>query len=152
LCEADRDSYNKGREQALKPSAKERWQNMASGNLMEFTTENWEREVVNTDKPVLVDFWAPYCAPCKAMLPAVVNVAKQFGDKVKVGKLNVEENQEIAIRYGISGIPQLWVFKGGWMPQQQVSGPQREESIVRMLNRALEPEPQPAPASESPAA
>ncbi|HZT81196.1 MAG TPA: thioredoxin [Gemmataceae bacterium] len=110
---------------------------MASANMVEFTSANWEQEVVNSDKPVLVDFWAPWCGPCRMLAPAVERVAEQFAGRVKVGKLNTDENQDIAIRYGIMTIPQLFVFKGGAEPVQRLAGLQREDAIVKMLNGVL---------------
>jgi thioredoxin 1 len=111
---------------------------MANPNVVEFTSANWEQEVVNSDKPVLVDFWAPWCGPCRMLGPTVDRVAEQFAGRVKVGKLNTDDNQDIAIRYGINGIPQLLVFKGGDRPREQLAGVQREDVIAKVLNRALE--------------
>jgi len=111
---------------------------MASLNVIELTTANWEKEVVQSDKPVLVDFWAPWCGPCRMLAPTVDKIAEQFAGKVKVGKLNTDENQEIAIKYGISAIPALLLFKGGDKPIDKQIGNQPMENIVKMLNRALE--------------
>jgi thioredoxin 1 len=111
---------------------------MASANVMEFTADNWEQEVVKSDKPVLVDFWAPWCGPCRALAPAVDRIADQFAGRVKVGKLNIDDNESVAVKYGITSIPRLLVFKGGDQPKDQLVGAQREEVIGKMLNRALE--------------
>jgi len=111
---------------------------MASPNVIELTTANWEKEVVQSDKPVLVDFWAPWCGPCRMLAPTVDKIAEQFAGKVKVGKLNTDENQEIAIKYGISAIPALLLFKGGDKPIDKQIGNQPMENIVKMLNRTLE--------------
>ena len=80
---------------------------MASANVVELTTDNWEQEVVNSDKPVLVDFWAPWCGPCRALAPTIDKLAAQFAGKVKVGKLNTDDSPDVAVRYAISGIPQV---------------------------------------------
>ncbi|MDQ1283723.1 MAG: thioredoxin 1 [Patescibacteria group bacterium] len=78
-----------------------------------FTDQNFENEVIKSDKPVLVDFWAPWCGPCQVMGPIVEELATEMGDKVKIGKLDVDENGETAQKYGIMSIPSLKVFKGG---------------------------------------
>src|SRR5882757_6738944 len=80
---------------------------MASANVLELTTGNWEDEVVKSDKPVLVDFWAVWCGPCRQLGPTIDKIANVFAGKVKVGKLNTDQAQEIAIRHRISAIPQL---------------------------------------------
>jgi thioredoxin 1 len=111
---------------------------MASANVVELTKDNWEQEVVNSDKPVLVDFWAPWCGPCRALAPTIDKIAEQFAGKVKVGKLNTDENQEVAIRYAISGIPQVLIFKGGDQPREKSVGLVPEANLVKLLNRVLE--------------
>jgi thioredoxin 1 len=110
---------------------------MASANIIELTTENWEAEVAQSTLPVLVDFWAPWCGPCRALAPTVDRVADQFVGKVKVGKLNVDDAQEIAVRYGIHSIPQLLYFHGGDRPREKQVGAQAESNIVKTLNRLL---------------
>jgi thioredoxin 1 len=110
---------------------------MASANVFELTTENWESEVVNSDIPVLVDFWAPWCGPCRMLAPTIDRIADQFAGKVKVGKLNTDDNQDVAVRYAISGIPQLLFFKGGDKPQERLVGVQAEATLVKTLNRIL---------------
>ena len=87
----------------------------------EFTTENWDKEVLKSDKPVLVDFWAPWCGPCRMQGPIVEQLADEVGDKAVVGKLNSDENPEIAARYGIQGIPTLLVFEKG-KPKKEFAG------------------------------
>src|SRR5262245_43678739 len=110
---------------------------MASANIIELTLENWEKEVAQSDLPVLVDFWAPWCGPCRMLAPTIDKVADQFAGKVKVGKLNTDDAQEIAIRYAISGIPQLLYFQGGDRPRERQVGVQSESNIVKTLNRLL---------------
>ena len=110
---------------------------MASANVVELTTENWETEVVNSNVPVLVDFWAPWCGPCRMLAPTIDRLADQFAGKVKVGKLNTDDNQDVAVRYAISGIPQLLFFKGGDKPQDRLVGVQAEATLVKTLNRLL---------------
>src|SRR5271167_1992084 len=95
---------------------------MASANVIELTPENWDREVVKSDKPVLVDFWAPWCGPCRQLGPTIDRIADQFAGKVKVGKLNVDENSDLAIKYDVTTIPRVLVFKGSDKPLHQIVG------------------------------
>jgi thioredoxin 1 len=111
---------------------------MASANVVELTAANWDKEVVQSDKPVLVDFWAVWCGPCRALAPTIDRVADQFAGKVKVGKLNTDDSPEIAVRYGISSIPQVMIFKGSDQPLERTVGVQPEATLVKMVNRVLE--------------
>jgi thioredoxin 1 len=111
---------------------------MASKNVMELTTANWEQEVVKSDVPVLVDFWAPWCGPCRALAPTIDRIAEQFAGRVKVGKLNTDDNSDVAIRYGITSIPQVLIFKGGDQPREKVVGLTPEPALVKAINRVLE--------------
>lgn len=77
------------------------------------TTENFEKEVLKSDKLALVDFWATWCGPCKMIAPVVSEIAEQYKDKLKVGKVNVDEQGDLAIKYGIESIPTLIIFKDG---------------------------------------
>lgn len=110
---------------------------MASPNVHEFTTDNWQSEVVGSSIPVLVDFWAPWCGPCRALSPTIDKVADQFAGKVKVGKVNVDENGDLAAQYGINTIPRLMVFKGSSTPVQTVNGSMNEAAMTQMLNGVL---------------
>jgi len=84
-----------------------------SDQITHVTDESFEPEVLKSDVPVLVDYWAEWCGPCKAVAPVLDEVAKQYGAKLKIAKLNVDENQEIPKKYGIRGIPTLMLFKNG---------------------------------------
>ncbi len=110
---------------------------MASANVIELTSANWEAEVVKSEVPVLVDFWAPWCGPCRVLGPTIDRVADQFAGRVKVGKLNTDDNQELAVRYRVSGIPLLLFFHGGDEPKQRLVGVQPEGELVKALNRML---------------
>lgn len=80
---------------------------------MEFTDQNFSIEVLQSDKPVMVDFWAVWCGPCKMIAPFIEELAGEFEGKAKVGKLDVDNNQETAIKYGVRSIPTVLIFKGG---------------------------------------
>src|SRR5438132_4510129 len=110
---------------------------MASANVMEFTTDNWEQEGVKSDKPVLVDFWAPWCGPCRQLTPIVEKIATQFAGKAKVGKVNVDDNQDLAVKYGVNTIPRVFVFKGSDQPLHQIVGLVSEGELTKLLNGAL---------------
>ena len=86
---------------------------MTSQFLGVATDDNFESEVLKSDKPVLIDFWAPWCGPCKAIGPVVEELAEKFQDSVKIMKLNVDENQKTAVNYGVRSIPTLILFKEG---------------------------------------
>ncbi|MSR32672.1 MAG: thioredoxin [Gemmataceae bacterium] len=111
---------------------------MASQNVITLTSENWQSEVTQSPVPVLVDFWAAWCGPCRALGPTIEKLADQFAGKAKIGKLNTDDHQDIAIRYGISSIPAILIFKGGEEPVDRTVGVRPEAEFVRMLNRQLE--------------
>jgi thioredoxin 1 len=110
---------------------------MANQHVMEFTTENWDTEVAKSDKPVLVDFWAPWCGPCRALAPTIDKIAEQYAGKLKVGKLNTDDNQDLAVKFGISGIPQVLIFKGSDQPRERVVGLTPERELVKVIDRVL---------------
>lgn len=103
---------------------------------MEFNKDNFDAEVVKSDVPVLVDFWAPWCGPCKMIGPIIEELATEFDGKAKVGKVNVDDNQELAGSFGIRGIPTVMLFKGGEVVNQFV-GLKPKEDLVAALNDAM---------------
>jgi thioredoxin 1 len=110
-----------------------------SENVVVLTSENWKKEVMEADGPVLVDFWASWCAPCRMIAPAVEQVAEAFAGRAKVGKLNVDENPEIAGEFGIRSIPTLLVFKDGKVAEQRVGAlphPMIAEMVEKQLSTA----------------
>ncbi len=109
---------------------------MAGGNILEFSDQNFEQEVLTSDKPVLVDFWAEWCAPCRMIAPAVEAIAAEYAGRAKVGKLNVDENQSITSRYNIRSIPTLLVFKDGQIKEQMV-GTTSKANLAKLLDKNL---------------
>jgi thioredoxin 1 len=110
---------------------------MAGQNVLEFSAANWDEEVLKSEQPVLVDFWAPWCGPCRALGPTIDKIATQFAGRVKVGKLNTDDNPDVAVKYGISGIPQVLLFKGGGEPRERLVGLQSENALVKVVDRVL---------------
>ena len=99
---------------------------------LKITSENFEREVLNSDKPVLIDFWAPWCGPCRMLSPTISEIAEEYKDKVKVGKVNVDEEGELATIFRVSSIPLLVVMKNGKVVNSTV-GVRPKSQIVGML-------------------
>ena len=95
--------------------------------------ENFNKEVLNSEKPVLVDFWATWCGPCKMIAPIISEISEEFNNKVKVGKVNVDEEKELAIKYEISSIPTLVIFKNGKISKTLI-GFRPKEEIKEVLN------------------
>lgn len=98
---------------------------------------NFEQEVLKSDTPVLVDFWAPWCAPCRIISPAVEELAKEYEGKLKVGKMNVDDNPQSASKFGVMSIPTLIVFKNG-APAQTIIGAQGKDKLKKTIDEVLE--------------
>ena len=105
-------------------------------NLIEFTDDNFDTEVLKSNLPVLVDFWAEWCGPCKMIGPIVEEIASDYAGKVKVGKVNVDFNNQVAMQYGIRGIPALLVFKSGAVANQIV-GAVPKNNITQILDEVI---------------
>ncbi|MCA1564469.1 MAG: thioredoxin [Acidobacteria bacterium] len=95
---------------------------------------NFDAEVLQSDRPVLVDFWAAWCAPCRMIAPTVAQVAEKYADSARVVKLNVDENPNVPQKYGIKGIPTLILFKNG-KEEERVVGATSKEAISRMIDK-----------------
>ncbi len=109
---------------------------MASENVIEFTDQNFEQEVVKSEVPVLVDFWAEWCMPCRMLAPTIEKLAKEYEGKVKVGKLDTDANRDVSLKFGISAIPTVILFKGGEVVQRFV-GLRPEKDFKAALDAAV---------------
>jgi thioredoxin 1 len=106
-------------------------------NVIEFNDQNFESEVEKSDLPVLVDFWAVWCGPCKAIAPVIAEIADEYAGRVKVGKLDVDNNSQTAVKFGIRSIPTLLIMKNGSVVNQMV-GAVPKNNIESLLNETLE--------------
>ena len=105
-------------------------------NTVEITDSNFETEVEKSDVPVLIDFWAAWCGPCRALAPTVDQIAEEYKGRVKVGKLDVDANSSLSARFQIRGIPTLLLFKGGQVKEQLV-GAVPKDTIVGAISKHL---------------
>ncbi len=107
-----------------------------AADILNVSDVTFEEEVLKAAVPVLVDFWAEWCMPCRMIAPAVESIAQTYGDKLKVAKLNVDENMKTPAKYGIRGIPTLLLFKNGELKESLI-GAQPREKIVELVTRHL---------------
>ena len=107
-----------------------------AGNIVEIGDSSFDAEVIKADKPVMVDFWAPWCGPCKAIGPVIEDLAQSFGDRIKFAKCNVDENPVTPVKFGIKAIPTLIFFKDGAMVEQ-ITGMVAKSKLEETLNRIL---------------
>jgi thioredoxin 1 len=109
---------------------------MAGQNVLEFTDATFDQEVLQSDQPFLVDFWAEWCMPCKMLAPTIEKLADDYVGRVKVGKLDTDANRQVAVKFGISAIPTVILFKGGEV-QAKVVGLKGEADFKSILDEAL---------------
>lgn len=109
-----------------------------NNDIVVLSDDNWKGEVIEAEGPVLVDFWAEWCPPCRMIAPAVDALATAYSGRAKVGKLNVDESPHVAASLGVRSIPTLLVFKGGKVVEQQI-GAVPQARIAEMLERQMEP-------------
>ena len=105
-------------------------------NVTAFTDGTWEQDVLKSDKPVLIDFWAEWCAPCRMMAPTIDALASEYEGKAKVGKLNVDENTEVSAKYQIRGIPTVLIIKNGEVAEQVV-GVTSKDNLSKLIDKHL---------------
>ncbi|MSU57476.1 MAG: thioredoxin [Pedosphaera sp.] len=110
---------------------------MASPLIVTLTQDNFAQEITQSPVPVLVDFWAEWCGPCKMIAPALDELADEFAGKVKIAKLNVDTEQSLAVEYRVSGIPMFLLFKGGQISAQQVGISGGKAKLKSLLEGAL---------------
>jgi thioredoxin 1 len=106
-------------------------------NITQITDTNWDKEVLQSNIPVLIDFWAEWCGPCHALAPTVDSIAQSYAGRMKVGKLNVDENERTAARYGVRSIPTLILFEGGSVKEVLIGNRPKNE-IVQVLNKHVQ--------------
>ena len=109
---------------------------MAGNGIVEVTDANFDQDVLKSDKPVLVDFWATWCGPCRAIAPIVEELALDYQGRIKVGKMDVDSNSATPMRYNVRGIPTLLVFKDGQV-KEQIVGYVPKETIQKALDKQL---------------
>ncbi|HMP59718.1 MAG TPA: thioredoxin [Gemmatales bacterium] len=109
---------------------------MAGKNVLEFNSTNWQKEVLESNLPVLVDFWAVWCGPCRQLAPTIDQLADEYAGKAKVGKVNVDDAQDLAAQFRVSSIPQVFIFKGGQVVEKIV-GAEKKPVFQAALDRHL---------------
>ncbi|MGE5474938.1 MAG: thioredoxin [Ignavibacteriales bacterium] len=107
-----------------------------SGKIIDITSENFDNEVMNSSQPVLVDFWAEWCGPCRMMGPVIEQIAEQYPEKVKVGKVNVDSQVNLASKFRVMSIPTIMIFNNGEVIQQVV-GARTKDEFVNMLDDVI---------------
>lgn len=105
-------------------------------DVKQVSDESFDSEVLKSDLPVLIDFWAPWCGPCKAIAPVVEELAKEYAGRLKVVKMNVDDNPQTPSKYGVRGIPNLILFKGGQV-QDQIVGAVPKAHLVKAIDRVF---------------
>jgi thioredoxin 1 len=109
---------------------------MAAKNIVTLTSQNFDTEVIKSEQPILVDFWAEWCGPCKMLGPVLDELATEFDGRARIGKVNIDDHQDLAVQFGIQSIPTLLVFKGGQVVGQSV-GAKPKAALRQVLDAAV---------------
>lgn len=109
---------------------------MAAKNVVELNQTNWQQAVTDSQLPVIVDFWAVWCGPCRMIAPTIEQLADEYAGKVVIGKVNVDDNQELAAQFRINSIPQVYVFKNGEVVER-LAGAQPKSAYVAAVEKVL---------------
>jgi len=118
------------------PRSNDRKEETIVANVVQVTDATFDGEVLKADLPVLIDFWAPWCGPCKAIAPVVEQLSEEYAGRLKVVKMNVDDNPETPSRYGVRGIPNLIVFKGGQV-RDQIIGAVPKAQLVKAITAVV---------------
>lgn len=109
---------------------------MAGDKIINLTKENFDQEIAGPDKPMLVDFWASWCGPCRAVAPVMEQLSEEYDGKAKVGKVNVDEESELAAKFRVMSIPTVILFKNGQLVEK-IIGARAKEEFANMINRNI---------------
>jgi thioredoxin 1 len=123
---------------ANNPSSQHDEPSDTNGNIVTLTAANWQKEVMSSSVPVVVDFWAPWCGPCRQLAPTIERLADRYAGKVKIGKVNVDDAQTLGAQYRIESIPTVLIFAGGGAPRQKIVGLTSEAVLAAEIDRVLE--------------
>ena len=110
---------------------------MAADNIQTFTDSNFDADVLKAATPVLVDFWAEWCGPCKRLAPTVDALAAEYNGKLTIGKLNVDENQDTTIKFNVRGIPALLLFKGGQVVESLIGAQYSKDELKKVIDKYI---------------
>lgn len=105
---------------------------MAGDGVLELTDQNFQTEVISSEQPVLVDFWAEWCMPCRMLAPTIDELAREFAGKIKVGKVDTDSNRDVSMKFGISAIPTVMVFKGGQVVRKFVGVTPKKDFVAEL--------------------
>ena len=132
----DRRRTRRGPARAFRDRLKHQGGAVLNDKIVILTTANWDKEVLQSKEPVIVDFWAEWCAPCRMIAPLIDALAEEYAGRVRVGKLDVDESPEVAGRYDIRSIPSLLVFKAGQVVEQRIGALPKQE-LARLADRHI---------------